>query len=89
MSESQFSDRLEAIFVDVCGPTEQWEYTRSLFENDEEKQKIFFEEIDSTMVGTMAKVFRRCVQNVKVVMLALDDAHQCDEGSWMVLQELF
>lgn len=89
MSESQFSDRLEAIFVDVCGPTEQWEYTRSLFENDEEKQKILFEEIDSTMVGTMAKAFRRCVQNVKVVMLALDDAHQCDEGSWMVLQELF
>jgi tetratricopeptide (TPR) repeat protein len=41
------------------------------------------------MVGFLAKAFRLCTRDSKLVILALDDIQHADEYSWRVIQELF
>ncbi|KAG7365059.1 TPR repeat-containing adenylate/guanylate cyclase [Nitzschia inconspicua] len=41
------------------------------------------------MVTFLAKAFRLCTRDSKLVILALDDMHYVDEFSWRVIQQLF
>jgi len=41
------------------------------------------------MVSFMTRAFRRCTQDARLVVLALDDLHNADEFSWKVIRELF
>lgn len=41
------------------------------------------------MVNFLAKAFRLCTRDSKLVVLALDDIHYVDEFSWRVIQHLF
>lgn len=41
------------------------------------------------LVVFMAKTFRRCTQDARLVIIALDDVHHTDEMSWRVVEELF
>jgi tetratricopeptide (TPR) repeat protein len=41
------------------------------------------------MVTFLAKAFRLCTRDSKLVVLALDDVHYVDEFSWRVIQQLF
>lgn len=89
LSKGQFEDRLDALFVDVNAPGECVEYTRALLLEDETKQNQLFPELDDSMITKLAAAFHRCIQNLKLCILAIDDAHQCDEASWLVFEELF
>jgi hypothetical protein len=42
-----------------------------------------------SMVSFMARAFKRCTQDYKLVVVALDDIHHADELSWKVLREIF
>lgn len=42
-----------------------------------------------TMVSFMARAFRRCTQDTKLVVVALDDLHHADDLSWKVIREIF
>jgi hypothetical protein len=41
------------------------------------------------MVAFLAKAFRLCTRDSKLVVLALDDVHHVDEFSWRVIEQLF
>lgn len=41
------------------------------------------------MVNFLAKAFRLCTRDSKLVVLALDDIHYVDEFSWKVIEQLF
>ena len=89
MSMGQFDDRLEAVFIEIGSPTCYLEYIKAILYEDDEKQEELLPELDATMVTTLAGAFRRCNGNLRLGVLAMDDAHQCDEASWLVFQELF
>lgn len=89
LSTGQFADRLEALFIEIGAPSEFLEYTKALVFEDDQKQDELFPELDASMVSTLASAFRRCCNNLRLGVLAIDDAHQCDEASWLVFQELF
>ena len=42
-----------------------------------------------TMVSFMSRAFKRCTQDARLVVIALDDLHHADEFSWKVLREIF
>jgi hypothetical protein len=44
---------------------------------------------EKMMVSFMARAFRRCTQDSKLVVMALDDLHHADELSWKVIREIF
>jgi predicted ATPase len=41
------------------------------------------------MITFMSRAFKRCTQDAKLVIIALDDLHHADEFSWKVIQDLF
>lgn len=41
------------------------------------------------LVSYMASLFMKCTEHSSLVILAVDDAHQVDHMSWLVLQELY
>ena len=41
------------------------------------------------MVSFMARAFRRCTQDTKLVVVALDDLHHADDLSWKVIREIY
>jgi predicted ATPase len=41
------------------------------------------------MVSFMARAFKRCTQDAKLVVVALDDLHYADDLSWKVIREIF
>lgn len=43
----------------------------------------------SSMVSFLARAFRRCTQETKLVVVALDDVQHVDEMSWKVLRQVF
>lgn len=43
----------------------------------------------ASMVSFMARAFRRCTQETKLVVVALDDVQHVDEMSWKVLRQVF
>ena len=89
LSMTQLEDRLEAVFIEVGAPTIQLDYTKSLLHEDDVKQEEFLPEIDGGMVTTFAAAFSRINHVLRLSVLAIDDAHQCDEASWLVFQEIF
>jgi predicted ATPase len=42
-----------------------------------------------SMVSFMTRAFKRCTQETKLVVVALDDVHQIDGKSWRVLRQVF
>lgn len=42
-----------------------------------------------SMVSFMAKAFKRCTQDARLVVVALDDLQNADELSWKVCREIF
>jgi hypothetical protein len=44
---------------------------------------------EKMMVSFMARAFRICTQDSKLVVMALDDLHHADELSWKVIREIF
>ena len=89
LSLSQFHDRLEAVFIEIGASTVCLDYIKAILFEDEITQEKLFPELDSSTVSMIAAAFRRCNNNLKLGVLAIDDAHQCDEASWLVLQEIF
>ena len=41
------------------------------------------------MVSFLSRAFKRCTQDARLVVIALDDLHNADEFSWMVIQDIF
>jgi predicted ATPase len=41
------------------------------------------------MISFMARAFKRCTQDARLVVVALDDLHNADELSWKVCREIF
>jgi hypothetical protein len=89
LSMSQFEDRLEAVFIEIGAPTVHLEYTKALLLEDDVKQEALLPEIDGEMVTTFATAFARINGALRLSVLAIDDAHHCDEASWLVFQEVF
>lgn len=89
LSMGQFADRLEAVFIEIGAPTSFLEYTKALIFGDDQTQAEILPELDASMVSTLTSAFKRCNSNLRLGVLAIDDAHQCDEASWLVFQELF
>ncbi len=42
-----------------------------------------------TMITFMTRAFRRCTQDAKLVVVALDDLHEADEYSWKAIREIY
>lgn len=42
-----------------------------------------------TMVSFLTRAFKRCTQDARLVVVALDDLHDADEYSWKVIRELY
>ena len=89
MLKSVVTDRLEAVFIEVGASSVCLEYIKAILYEDDIKQEELFPELDASTVTTLAAAFRRCNNNLKLGVLAIDDAHQCDEASWLVFQEIF
>jgi hypothetical protein len=41
------------------------------------------------MVSFMSRAFKRCTQDAKLVVVALDDLHHADEYSWKVIRDIY
>jgi hypothetical protein len=42
-----------------------------------------------TMVSFMTRAFKRCTQDARLVVVALDDLHEADEYSWKAIREIY
>ena len=83
------ADILDDVFEELDADETVQEYiTHILLEsnNDYPSDKI---PSQSEIVNTLARVFTKCVEEARLTILALDDAHQADEMSWEVLRQIF
>lgn len=61
----------------------------SLAENALHSRPKLKHTIMATVASYIANVLIRCIRDVKLVLIVLDDVHRADECSWRVLQHVF